>query len=143
MNYGIVQFLCDRLDDDEQRARRGYYSDTHWERFTTEAHLHAWRAWREHFPREQWGVKANDAISEAARDGIRQRITAHEADRTEHTLREIDAKRRIVALHCDERGGDPSCSSIDYPEKAGDCETLRALALPYANHPDYRAEWRP
>lgn len=28
-------------------------------------------------------------------------------------------------------------------EALGNCETLRALAQPYADHPDYREEWRP
>ncbi|WP_330328215.1 DUF6221 family protein [Streptomyces pseudovenezuelae] len=95
----LVQFLNARLDEAEKRARRGYYSDTHWELFTTEAHLGTWQAWRQHFPREQWDVKANDAISEAARDAIRARITAHEADRTAQALRDIDSKRKLLEIH--------------------------------------------
>lgn len=61
-------------------------------------------------------------------------------------LREVEAKRRIVELHapgefeyadgdvcmlCDRQGPEP------YP-----CTTLRLLALPYSDHPDYREEWR-
>lgn len=36
------------------------------------------------------------------------------------------------------RGTCHTCSEIEFP-----CRTLRAIALPYADHPDYREEWRP
>lgn len=75
-------------------------------------------------------------------------------------LAECEAKRRIVAVHerVDRRGADGSpvtaddvcsqCAEFDfYPwEGVADewpCPTLRALTLPYADHPDYRDEWRP
>lgn len=157
----LASFILARLDEDEERARRGYYSDTHWEMFTTEAHLGAWLAWRQHFPREQWDVKANDAISEAARDAIRQRITAHEADRTARALADISAKRHIVILHRAVRtegllyqdgsladpmevchACDANTTDADWPEMP--CPTLRRLGEPYADdHPDYREWWRP
>ena len=44
-------------------------------------------------------------------------------------LAECDAKRRIIE-HCGE---------WVWP----DCRVLHLLALPYADHPDYRAEWKP
>jgi hypothetical protein len=50
-------------------------------------------------------------------------------------LAEVEAKRRMMELHdhCDDWAyGDPST-----------CPELRLLALPYADHPDYREEWRP
>lgn len=55
-------------------------------------------------------------------------------------LAECEAKRRIVERHhaagrsglCDE------CHAQVWP-----CPTLRALALPYADHPEFREEWRP
>lgn len=58
-------------------------------------------------------------------------------------LAECAAKRAIIALH-EAAGVDcRTCGTagehgVDYP-----CETLRALALPDADHPDYREEWRP
>lgn len=58
-------------------------------------------------------------------------------------LREIEAKRRIIALHSDSRGGDPACSSIVYQEPAEECETLRAMTLPYADRPGYDEACRP
>ena len=48
-------------------------------------------------------------------------------------LAECEAKRRIVE-HCD----------FDHLARSpGDPYVLRLLALPYADHPDYREEWRP
>lgn len=63
-------------------------------------------------------------------------------------LAECEAKRRIVMLHhCAPAVGepwDPVCTVEGYGVTTpNDCDTLRALALPYADHPDYRDEWRP
>jgi len=58
-------------------------------------------------------------------------------------LAECEAKRRIVGLH--ERRPDwpdcQECGDRDY-QKPWPCSTLRLLALPYSDHPDYRPEWR-
>jgi hypothetical protein len=64
-------------------------------------------------------------------------------------LREVEAKRRIVALHatpCEEciSGEYVTVDNVDVPEQyQGDCRTLRLMALPYADRPGYRQEWRP
>lgn len=72
-----------------------------------------------------------------------------------YVLVECEAKRRIVAMHHDDR--EHACPNEDgatdhyghlhgwaeedqYPQI---CPTLRLLALPYADHRDYREEWRP
>jgi hypothetical protein len=68
-------------------------------------------------------------------------------------LAECEAKRRIVELHSDDTGhecpspphgitefygGEPDEDAPD-----GDwCPTLRALAQPYADHSDFRDEWK-
>jgi hypothetical protein len=69
-------------------------------------------------------------------------------------LAECEAKERIVAAHglWMHASGDWTCdagetwtpsSFIDgEPDRSGGCLTLRLLALPYAEHPDFRAEWR-
>jgi hypothetical protein len=60
---------------------------------------------------------------------------------------EVDAKRRLLAVHTFERKpGAHDCPGewagySDDPDEP--CPTLRLLALPYADHPDYREEWRP
>jgi len=140
-------FCNARLDDDERRAECGYYSETHWERFTTEAHLHAWKAWREYFPREQWDVKASDAVSEAARDGIRERITAHEKDRSSRTLADVAFKRELLAEH------EPVLQAATKDDEVTpmlvcrvdglDCPFAQGLAALHDDHPDYKETWRP
>ncbi|MEV4767781.1 DUF6221 family protein [Micromonospora humida] len=70
-------------------------------------------------------------------------LTAH-AKRWDpaRVLAEVDAKRSILSLHrCDDAGGpDPICNVCLYTPT---CETVKTLALPYADRPGYREEWRP
>lgn len=67
---------------------------------------------------------------------------------------ECDAKRRILKLHeprdwdegvgPDVPKGTPVCTTCgdgEFWSVAHPCDTLRLLALPYADHPDYREEW--
>lgn len=62
-------------------------------------------------------------------------------------MAEVEAKRRIVEIH---REGDPDkdwrfCEQCSEDERLEPfpCATVRLLALPYADHPDCREEWRP
>jgi len=72
-------------------------------------------------------------------------------------LTECDTKRRIVALHQhlpqwptktisgDTEFGCDICSRVDddpgWTHTGGWCETLRAVALPYRDHPDFDSAW--
>jgi len=65
---------------------------------------------------------------------------------------EVEAKRRIVKTHSVRYFGRDSavCETChtyttDYGDEAEDfpCITLRLLASVYADHPDYRQEWKP
>ena len=74
-------------------------------------------------------------------------------------LAECEAKRRIVEMHTCSSEHEPGhipgffCEvGADWPRETDEgqpptvpwpCPTLRALALPHADHPDYRDEWRP
>lgn len=68
-------------------------------------------------------------------------------------LAECEAKRRIVELHKPWHGSYecPTCAdgaSEDHGEVVVDrlrapCPTLRLLAPPYADHPDYQPVWSP
>jgi hypothetical protein len=74
-------------------------------------------------------------------------------------LAECEAKRRIVELHEHHRSvtaayRSPRGREVEDAAAAQDRRTqeartrvaedvLRFLALPYADHPDYREEWRP
>lgn len=57
-----------------------------------------------------------------------------------------DARRRIVALHRTATSATAAadsaamCGGCGHPEP---CPTLRLMALPFADHPDYREDWRP
>jgi hypothetical protein len=63
-------------------------------------------------------------------------------------LAECEAKRQIIELHhvflaggqrepfCRECSKEGVYNVVDYP-----CQTLRALAQPYARRPDFRQEW--
>lgn len=64
-------------------------------------------------------------------------------------LAEVEAKRGIIDLH----KSDHECSSYNPIHKEVDncywviegesCSTVRLLALPYADHPDYDPAWAP
>jgi hypothetical protein len=74
-----------------------------------------------------------------------QWIARHDPARV---LAEVDAKRQMLELHHSIELPTEmldACAECEvtgvYPEYP--CRTLRLLALPYAEHPDYREEWRP
>lgn len=86
------------------------------------------------------------------------RVATLAKKRSARVLAECEAKRRIVERHTpfhvttkndglnwDYRG----CGECHTPEGVEEgqtwwpCATLRLLALPYADHPDYRDDWRP
>ena len=62
-------------------------------------------------------------------------------------LAEVEAKRRIVEEHSDTKEDVHECQGyIDDRRSVAiweHCPTLRLLALPYADHPDYDEEWKP
>jgi hypothetical protein len=145
----LIEFLRARLDDIEQTARAAlrdpqYLVDDH---ATVDDGV--WRA----------GSHPHD---ECAVDGVGIRIYdegGHTAEQARHIalhdpareLAEVDAKRRILDEVVDEATG--LDMSVDGDRRVGPRDTttepylgtvlLRLLALPYADHPDYREEWRP
>lgn len=72
-------------------------------------------------------------------------------------LAEVDAKRRLMKVHQRRDAavgpgwsGMPDCIGCGYDQREepatpdiNDCPVLRLLALPYADRPGYREEWRP
>lgn len=61
-----------------------------------------------------------------------------------HVHADVDAKRRIIEVHS---GRQLTVEPFDWHCLNGcgswPCPTLRLLALPYADHPDYNESWRP
>ncbi|MEU2724099.1 DUF6221 family protein [Streptomyces smyrnaeus] len=84
-------------------------------------------------PVQSWN-EADFYVSTDLIPGVRAHIARHDPARV---LDEVDAKRRILRWHLDEE-----CCSVCLDDVEG-CPLFRALALPYASHPDYREEWRP
>ena len=137
----LVQFLRARLDEDAELAQAA--SPGPW-----------------HPSDESDEVLAVDGITVADGFALSSRqlrattehIARHDPARV---LAEVEAKRRILEIHKvvggweDEDGQDiglgcDECGySAEYSDRGGWCETVRLLALPYADHPGYRAEWRP
>lgn len=116
----LVAFLLDRLAEDEHTARAaGSDCGPEW--------------------RETDGFDGGPISEVEARH-----IARHDPARV---LADVAAKRRIIDLHahCPEQAWDGSnitgdcreCIDEHYP-----CGTLRLLALPFADHPDYREEFR-
>lgn len=79
--------------------------------------------------------------SRAAANGMH--VSRHDPARV---LREIDAKRAVLALHTQSLR-DGGCQVCDVPGgrrlRPDACTTVRLLASVYADRPGYREEWRP
>jgi hypothetical protein len=128
----LISWLRDRLEEEEQDAQA---------------------AMRAIFP---VGVVSNDALPEPPLDwqlhglppAVQQHIARHDPKRA---LDEIDAKQRILDLHrpvqvrsTGSAGGNlETCRLCNQFPAQYPCETMRALAMPYADRPGYREQWRP
>jgi hypothetical protein len=124
----LTEFLLARIAEDEDVARR-----------LSRATLSGWEADEQ----EHAVCSMADTIAEGVQFGMETHIARWEPRRV---IAECEAKRRIIDLH--DGGKDKSrglwvnrtgCTCGDMPP----CRTLAALAMPYADHPDYRVEWRP
>lgn len=147
----LIAFLRARLDEDEQTAQSG-------------------DEWTVNNPRNLVAGPTRDEkakyhlVAVVVEDNERAHIARHDPARV---LAEVEAKRRILRIHNTPavvspklaalglREGeapedDRSCmgcglDEMDEPITAdvNQCPILRALALPYADHPDYQEQWRP
>lgn len=156
MTAALVAFLKARLDMDAEIAAGAPRGP--WRNAPTARH-HATASGR-----------SEEAVF--GQDGLRVATTGEPADRRNlvaaeyiarhdpaRTLREVEAKRMIVDAHgrdheCISLTGSGDTNAVDGKpwalwelEHTADAETpcfvLRALVLPYADHPDYLPEWRP
>jgi hypothetical protein len=129
----LVEWLRARLDEDEQVAR--------------EASPGEWRP--DAAPDGRWYIDPGhdtDDVGQAARRADAEHIARHDPARV---LREVEAKRRILDLHADTRpyvyrdDGTRACGECGDGTVEMPCLTVRLLALPFADAPGYRDEWRP
>lgn len=91
-------------------------------------------------PKGDAGVWDTDGVPRVKFVWARERdhIIRHDPARV---LAEAEAKRLGVQLHSAEPGQHPDFCGYD--KHLLPCPALRLLALPYADHPDYRELWRP
>lgn len=158
---GLVEFLQARLDEDERMARA-----------VESAASAALVSWAEH-PRveltdasfsSRWSIGEEDqeggfritaGTYTAIRDGRTEAQPwvivgpgytgggVHERETAEHIARhdsarvlaEVESKRKLIEQHVGYYGGGD--------DEFWPVQTLRLLALPYADHPDYDESWRP
>ncbi|GGV34112.1 hypothetical protein GCM10010182_67460 [Actinomadura cremea] len=144
----LATFLNARLDEDEQAARAAAAANpgsvaTHWSaeqvdhRSSTGLRGTAWAV----VPERVKGVTIAISPTEI-RPLFVTHIARHDPARV---LREVEVKRQIVSRARDKihlATEDPN-SDILAGSAGAFAITLRLLALPYADHPDYREEWRP
>ena len=111
----LVEFLTARLNEDERAARAA----------RPDEYLHV---------RDQSKILA---VTDPVRGAGYQTCGITSG----RVLREVEAKRRIIDLHerrdlWAEGPRCPSCSFGPWP-----CDTMRALASAYSDHPDHQKEW--
>ena len=143
----LVEFLTARLDEDERdaRANRGIFPSPGvdgdgcvW--------LHIRPGGNAVIARYAHPVEGYDDMAK-----LRNWADTNSGWTQARVLAEVDAKRRVLALHYAELveakspDGDDreglwcwECDGEAFP-----CRTLRLLALPYAQHPDCDEAWRP
>lgn len=163
--YDLLTFLRARFDEDDRAARlaadyrsrpRDYDASGeerwHWVAGDTGMPINVGagypndyhegvelRSVKEYPKRAEPGLSPHHvlALSSAVDNWTADHIARHDPARV---TREIGAKRRILELFDDRIAspGEQECRQAR-PDWAEDI--LRLLALPYAEHPDYRAEW--
>jgi Family of unknown function (DUF6221) len=131
----LTEFLLARIGEDEAAARQATAGPWQWVtgRGGLPGLLESTGASATHWVAEQ-SFQAPTVVL-ATNQGVALRVrgrdAAHIADwHPTRVLAECDAKRRIV-------------QRLAPPADGPDTGVLRLLALPYAEHADYREDWRP
>ncbi|WP_173261029.1 DUF6221 family protein [Streptomyces pacificus] len=138
----LVQFLREQYDEEADAARQACWDDD------------ASGRWTAHHREEydgRWVIidGMDEGVTEvrpqAADDGpVARHIARHDPARV---LREVEAKRRILREHRQDSLPDgidlEECYTCGGVNERWPCPTLRLLALPYADHPNYRQKWKP
>lgn len=123
MTDDLASWLLEQIAEDERVARASY----------------PYARWWVDGPAErsgEWWVY--DAGAKCKRREDAEHIAAHDPARV---LAECEAQRRIVELHRIDIDICDACDKLVNP--AIGCETLRLLALPYADRDGYKDDWRP
>lgn len=140
----LAEFLMQRIAEDEADARDASHRDAEWTAVDPSP--------------AGWGADERDAellgggkpLGRFDPEYGGMLVAEHVARWSPaRVLAECAAKRRIVELHRGQKAlwddDENPLEVVECPECGVlfPCPTLRLLALPYADHPDYREEWRP
>lgn len=155
----LVQWLGEQLDEDERIARAASWCDEAASWRTEPSPFGARHAGQRWYVEDAMDDGVISHVDPAASDdeGVARHIARHDPARV---LREIDAKRRLVEdllsdPHVEVDDPFYSCAVVaraDVKRFGGVCDCgrddrllqrLRLLALPYADRPGFREEWRP
>jgi hypothetical protein len=142
----LTEFLLARIAEDEETAERTGGSRKRWEKESYPGHRES-VGYRMRFPGpshiRDWSHEPGPGSGYFA-------VTEHcERFDPARVLAECEAKRRIVEEHARVwvnplHAPDPAMQRYMHKGRTnGLYFALQALALPYADHPDYREEWRP
>lgn len=121
----LVEFLKARLDEDEQEAREAQLEDSGGANWGSGAVLIS-------SARMLAEVEAKRRIIDE--HGLMFREIGWLDEDNEEAYEELEVCARCIPKHSHFR------SRAEVP--TGPCRTLRLLALPYADHPDYDPAWR-
>lgn len=129
----LIAFLRTQLDEDERVARAA--NPAPWRRITGKTWLDSNTIFGGSYMGDQEKLR-NVASLEISwlPDENADHITRWDPARV---LAEVEAKRRIIALH---HPVDP-CDAHDATQETIACDTLLALAQPYAGRTAWREEW--
>lgn len=128
MSDDLVAFLRARLDEDEMQARAAGSAAMEWREDSS------WLSdLRDPLPsqRRAYGIPSEMTL---VTDADAAHIARNDPARV---LREVEAKRRIIDWS---QRANRVVSADDYEMDVA--TPLEFLALPYADHPDYRQEWK-
>ncbi len=142
----LVEFLSARLDEDDEAARDA----AGWDPTGSSRAAGLWR--RDGINSV---IDSSDRLviygdGPAPTDAQAEHIARHDPARV---LREVEAKRRILAYHRrpNESSWPQHCIGCGYAgpcddpitEDINDCPMLGDLAAVYSGHPDYQTRWKP
>lgn len=127
----LIAFIRARLADDERIARATVPKGMRVDDTTA-----AWSV-----SEFKWALGGPDHFSFPDDDDIEHAVRQDPA----RALREVDAKRLLLRLVLDLRAAyqDDPCNGARQSDNATASHILGILALPYADHSEYRQEWRP
>lgn len=149
----LTDFLLQRIAEDEEVARAAgagehWHAEQDWTRRSTDWTVTTTSTRTLFQCSTEWIHEDGRGIGVAMRSEV-EHIARHDPTRV---LAECKAKRMIVKIHVeiDEAYTAPrirccqNCSAYgEYPGEGWPCATIAALVSVYADHPDFREEWRP